>query len=127
MRPDPDGSVNSESLMPILRRMHSTWSTEPVAMAILGISPCVWSDGITVFVGSAGVLVQAVVAGTTSCRRQRPETMTSGMLAPAGTLSSSKLPLSSVTVPTSGEPEGGAPTTGQLTPGGNASTGALGM
>ena len=38
-----------------------------------------------------------------------------------------KLPLTSVSVPTSGDPEGGAPTSGQLTPGVKRSTGALGM
>src|SRR5580693_5439540 len=73
------------------------------------------------------VLVHAVVLGITTCRRHLPETATSGMLVPTGTLISVNVPSTLVIAPVSGEPEGGAPTTGQLTPGVNASTAALGI
>src|ERR1700739_2308023 len=124
IRPEPVGSVNSGGAMPTLRRTHSTESALPVAIAILGMSPSLWFCGMRV---EKAVLVQAAVLGTTTWRRQRPDVTTSGMLAPTGTLVRVKVPSVAVMVPTSGEPEGGWPTMGQLTPGVKASTGALGM
>ena len=91
------------------------------------MSPWLWFCGITANVGGNAVLVQAVVPGITNCRRHRPETITSGMFAPTGISTSVNLPFTSVIVPTSGDPEGGEPEIGQLTPAGNASTGAFGM
>ncbi|MFO0676876.1 MAG: hypothetical protein U0169_10095 [Polyangiaceae bacterium] len=38
-RPVPEGAVNSESSMPILRRTHSMESRLPVTIAIFGMSP----------------------------------------------------------------------------------------
>jgi hypothetical protein len=73
------------------------------------------------------VLEQDAVPGTTSWRRQCPDWMTMGMLLPTGTLARVKVPSAAVLAPTSGEPEGGWPGTGQLTPAVKASTGALGM
>ena len=67
-----------------------------------------------------------LTVGMTTWRRQRPDWMTSGMLVPTGTLSMWKVPFAAVMVPTSGEPPGAAPGVGQLTPGVNAGTGALG-
>src|SRR5665213_403229 len=124
MRPLPLGLVNSLWAMPILSRTHSTWSTEPVAMAILGMSPCVWLFGM--FMENV-VSVQAVVMGTWAWTRHLPVTATMGMAAPTGTLVRMNLPSTPVVVPTSGSPDGGAPGAGQLTPGVNAATGALGM
>jgi len=73
------------------------------------------------------VLVQAAVPGTTTCLRHLPAWITRGMLLPTGTFVRVKVPSTAVVVPTSGEPEGGCPGAGQLTPGVKASTGALGM
>jgi hypothetical protein len=53
--------------------------------------------------------------------------MTSGMLAPTGTLSRLNFPSGPVRVVTSGEPEAGAPHISQLTPALNGSTVPLGM
>ena len=127
IRPAPVGSVNSESLMPTLRSTHSTWSTEPVAMAILGMSPWFRFCGITTRLAGNAVFWHAVVAGITICRRHRPDTITNGIFTPTGTSSMVKVPSTFDSVPTSGDPDGGAPTTGQLTPAVNCATGAFGM
>jgi len=73
------------------------------------------------------VSAQEAVPGTVSWRRQRPDCMTIGMLLPTGTLTRVKVPSAAVLAPTSGEPDGGWPGTGQLTPAVKVSTGALGM
>ena len=96
-------------------------------MAILGMSPWLWFCGIAAKEAGNAVFTQAVVLGMVNWRRHRPDWMTSGMLAPTGTSISVKLPFTSVSVPTSGLPEGGAPTTGQLTPGVNGATAVVGM
>lgn len=49
--------------------------------------------------------VQAATFGMTNCRRQRPFWITSGMLAPIGTLVRVNAPFSAVVALTSGEPE----------------------
>ncbi len=71
-------------------------------------------------------MTQAATEGMTTCRRQRPIWITSGMLDPTGTFWSWKLPPASVTALTSGEPEAWAPHCSQATPGVNGATGALG-
>jgi hypothetical protein len=91
------------------------------------MSPWLWFDGITAADAGSAVFAQAAVLGILNWLRHRPDTMTSGMLAPAGALISVKLPSTRVSVLISGAPDGGVPTTGQLTPGVNGSTGAFGM
>ena len=114
--------MNSDGLIPIFNSTHSTWSTEPVAIAILGMSPWFWFWGIRRLIA---VLTQAVVF-TTDCTRHLPETATIGILLPTGALKILKVPSTFVIAPTSGDPEGGAPTIGQLTPAENASTVSFG-
>jgi hypothetical protein len=88
------------------------------------MSPSIWFCGIRV---EKPVFAQAVVVGTVTCRLQRPATTTNGILVPTGTLVRVNVPSTAVVVPTSGEPEGGVPGTGQLTPGVNGATAAFGM
>ena len=106
IRPGPLGSVNSVSATPTLRSTHSTASTEPVATANLGMSPSLWLRGKRDIVGSTAVLAQEAVVGMTICPRQRPDTMTTGMLVPPGPFWMVKVPSTAVVAPTSGEPRG---------------------
>jgi hypothetical protein len=64
--------------------------------------------------------------GMMTCRLHRPDSITSGIFAPTGIFPIVKVPSTLLVVPTIGDPEGGVPTTGQLTPGVNASTAAFG-
>src|ERR1700712_913349 len=112
IRPPPPGLVNSLWSMPTLSRTHSTWSTEPVAIANFGLSPWVGFLGMLM---ENGVSAQAVVTGMTAWTRHLPVTATMGMLAPTGTLVKMNLPSTPVVVPTTGEPDGGAPGAVQVT------------
>src|SRR5438874_1463476 len=87
-----DGSVISPALMPILSSRHSNGSAEPVTIAILGMSPSARLLGSDVVPASSAVDVQAGTLAMVFCTRHLPSWMTSGMLAPTGTLVSVKLP-----------------------------------
>src|ERR1700734_2714914 len=122
--------------MPILRITHSSASTTPVEKAISGMSPVespagqlgfpVRHCGMFVSVAGTGVVTHAGTFGIVTWRRHLPSWMTSGMFAPTGTFPSEKVPLTAVTVLTSGEPETVLAQLSQETPGAKGCTGALG-
>src|SRR5580704_2171445 len=128
--------VNSVSSMPILRITHSSASTTPVEKAMSGMSPLESPAGQLAFVSlhwgmfvsvaATGVLWHAGTFVIVTWRRHLPSWITSGMFAPTGTLPSEKVPLTAVTVLTSGEPETVLAQLSQETPGAKGCTGALG-
>ena len=91
-------------------------STLPVEKAVSGMSPSPWLCGMTnVDAGIAVVVHDGML--TLKMRRQRPSWMTTGMLLPAGTFVSVKVPLNAVVVSTSGLPVTSAPHWLHATPG----------
>ncbi len=125
----PPGFSNSASSTPILRRVHSTASHEPVRSAIRGMSPWLWFLGIVKFAAVFGM--HELVMSTLNCRRQRPSWTTTLMPVPTGTLVRVNVPSGAVYAVTSGLPAAVAPHTSHVIPAGNGSSpgsfGSFGM
>ena len=74
---------------------------------------------------ASGLSTQGMTVGMTTCRRHLPMVMTSGMLLPAGTFSSTNRPLVSVSAVETGLPGRVSTHLSQLTPSLNGVSGEL--
>jgi hypothetical protein len=93
--------VNSAWSTPIFNRTHSSASTEPVSIAVKGMSPSLLLRGM--WMSPATFAVHCVMLKVT-CRLQRPSWMTTGTLLPYGTFVSVKVPSAAVVAAAMGVP-----------------------